>query len=62
MPTQYGHFHLIPFRQTSNGWNMAIIKGEWEEGEPILVKCILLAGDSDHCDNVATTSQVNGNS
>lgn len=39
MPTQYGHFHLIPFRQTSNGLeHMAIIKGEWEEGEPILVR------------------------
>ncbi len=37
MPTQYGHFHLIPFRQTSNGLeHMAIIKGDWDEGEPIL--------------------------
>lgn len=39
MPTQYGHFHLIPFRQTSNGLeHMAIIKGEWKEGEPVLVR------------------------
>lgn len=39
MPTEYGHFHLIPFRQTSNGLeHMAIIKGEWEEGEPVLVR------------------------
>ncbi len=39
MPTEYGHFHLIPFRQTSNGLeHMAIIKGEWKEGEPILVR------------------------
>jgi len=22
MPTEYGHFRLIPFRQSSNGWNM----------------------------------------
>jgi len=39
MPTEYGHFHLIPFRQTSNGLeHMAIIKGEWKEGEPVLVR------------------------
>ena len=39
MPTKYGHFHLIPFRQTSNGLeHMAIIKGEWKEGEPVLVR------------------------
>lgn len=39
LPTEFGHFHLIPFRQTSNGLeHMAIIKGEWEEGEPILVR------------------------
>ena len=39
MPTIYGHFKLIPFRQTSNGLeHMALIKGEWEPGEPILVR------------------------
>lgn len=39
MPTQYGHFKLIPFRQTSNGLeHMALVKGEWKEGEPILVR------------------------
>ena len=39
MPTEYGHFHLIPFRQTSNGLeHMAIIKGKWEEGEPVLAR------------------------
>jgi 3,4-dihydroxy 2-butanone 4-phosphate synthase/GTP cyclohydrolase II len=39
LPTEYGHFHLIPFRQTSNGLeHMAIIKGTWEEGEPVLVR------------------------
>jgi 3,4-dihydroxy 2-butanone 4-phosphate synthase/GTP cyclohydrolase II len=33
LPTEYGHFHLIPFRQTSNGLeHMALIKGTWEEG------------------------------
>jgi 3,4-dihydroxy 2-butanone 4-phosphate synthase/GTP cyclohydrolase II len=39
MPTQYGHFHLIPFRQKSNGLeHIALIKGEWTEDEPILVR------------------------
>ena len=39
MPTEYGHFKLVPFRQTSSGLeNMALIKGEWKEYEPILVR------------------------
>ena len=39
MPTEYGHFKLIPFLQTSSGLeNMALIKGEWKEDEPILVR------------------------
>ena len=39
MPTKYGHFKLIPFRQSSNGLeHMALIKGEWREDEPILVR------------------------
>ena len=39
MPTEYGHFQLIPFRQSSNGLeHMALVKGEWEEDEPILVR------------------------
>lgn len=39
LPTTYGHFRLIPFRQSSNGLeHMALIKGHWEEGEPILVR------------------------
>lgn len=39
MPTQYGHFRLIPFRQLSNGMeHMALIKGSWEADEPILVR------------------------
>lgn len=39
MPTDYGHFKLIPFRQVSNGQeHMALIKGEWQEDEPILVR------------------------
>ena len=39
MPTEFGHFRLIPFRQKSNGLeHVALIKGEWKEDEPILVR------------------------
>ena len=39
LPTIYGHFRLIPFRQTSNGQeHMAIIKGHWDEGESVFVR------------------------
>lgn len=39
MPTQYGSFHLIPFRQQSNGLeHMALVKGTWSPDEPILVR------------------------
>ena len=38
-PTAWGHFKLIPFRQTSNGLeHVALIKGEWKEDEEILVR------------------------
>ena len=39
MPTKYGHFRLIPFRQKSNGLeHIAIIKGNVKSGEPVLVR------------------------
>ncbi|MDR0428941.1 MAG: bifunctional 3,4-dihydroxy-2-butanone-4-phosphate synthase/GTP cyclohydrolase II [Tannerellaceae bacterium] len=39
MPTEYGHFHLIPFRQKSNGLeHIALIKGEFSKDESILVR------------------------
>ena len=39
MPTAYGHFRLIPFRQQSNGLeHMALVKGEWKDDEPVLVR------------------------
>ena len=39
MPTQYGHFRIIPFRQKSNGLeHVALIKGSWEKDEPVLVR------------------------
>ena len=39
LPTIYGHFHLVPFRQKSNGAeHMAVIKGEWKPGDAVLVR------------------------
>lgn len=39
LPTKYGDFKIIPFRQLSNGLeHVALVKGEWEENEPILVR------------------------
>ncbi len=39
MPTAYGHFRLIPFRQKSNGLeHIALIKGNVGDGEPVLVR------------------------
>ena len=56
MPTEYGHFHLIPFRQKSNLLeHVALIKGTLREDEPVLVRvhssCV--TGDifgSERCD------------
>ena len=39
MPTIYGHFRLIPFRQKSNGLeHIALIKGDVTTEEPVLVR------------------------
>lgn len=39
MPTEYGHFRLIPFKQKSNGLeHVALIKGTWDKDEPVLVR------------------------
>ena len=39
MPTAYGHFRIIPFRQKSNGLeHVALIKGKWIPDEPVLVR------------------------
>ncbi|MBD8348225.1 bifunctional 3,4-dihydroxy-2-butanone-4-phosphate synthase/GTP cyclohydrolase II [Dysgonomonas sp. HGC4] len=39
MPTEHGDFHLIPFKQKSNGLeHIALIKGTWDADEPILVR------------------------
>lgn len=39
MPTKYGDFKLIAYNQiTTNETHLAMVKGEWEEGEPVLVR------------------------
>ena len=39
MPTEHGHFRIVPFRQKSNGLeHVALFKGEWKEDEPVLVR------------------------
>jgi len=39
MPTQYGHFKLIAFKQINTGdIHLALKKGEWEKDEPILIR------------------------
>jgi 3,4-dihydroxy 2-butanone 4-phosphate synthase/GTP cyclohydrolase II len=39
MPTEFGDFDMIAFTQVNTGENhLALIKGAWEPGEPILVR------------------------
>jgi len=39
LPTRYGKFRIVPFRQKSNGAeHVALIKGKWKVGEPVLVR------------------------
>ena len=39
LPTEFGNFRLIPFLQTSTGQeHVALIKGEWDEDESLLVR------------------------
>jgi 3,4-dihydroxy 2-butanone 4-phosphate synthase/GTP cyclohydrolase II len=41
MPTKYGHFKLLAFRDKSSlqsGEHLALVKGEWEKDEPVLVR------------------------
>ena len=39
LPTQWGHFRIIPFRQKSNGLeHIAIFKGTWTPDQPVLVR------------------------
>lgn len=39
LPTEFGHFRLIPFIQKSNGLeHIALLKGEFSRSEPVLVR------------------------
>jgi 3,4-dihydroxy 2-butanone 4-phosphate synthase/GTP cyclohydrolase II len=39
MPTKFGDFELIAFRQiNTNEQHMALKKGDWKEGDPVLVR------------------------
>ncbi|EMS32361.1 3,4-dihydroxy-2-butanone 4-phosphate synthase [Mariniradius saccharolyticus AK6] len=39
MPTAWGDFDLIAYRQTSTGdLHLALIKGSWDENEPVMVR------------------------
>ena len=39
LPTEYGDFDLIPFRQKSNGLeHVALVKGEWTQEDPVCVR------------------------
>ncbi len=39
LPTKFGNFELVAFRQTNTGENhLALVKGTWEKDEPVLVR------------------------
>jgi 3,4-dihydroxy 2-butanone 4-phosphate synthase/GTP cyclohydrolase II len=39
MPTKWGHFDLIAYRQINTGdLHLALVKGTWEKDEPVLVR------------------------
>jgi 3,4-dihydroxy 2-butanone 4-phosphate synthase/GTP cyclohydrolase II len=39
MPTKYGHFKLVAFREkTTGGEHLALLKGEWQKDEPVLTR------------------------
>ncbi|MFC2104888.1 bifunctional 3,4-dihydroxy-2-butanone-4-phosphate synthase/GTP cyclohydrolase II [Bacteroidota bacterium] len=39
LPTEFGDFDLIPFKQKSNGLeHVALIKGDWSKDEPVCVR------------------------
>ena len=48
MPTKYGHFKLVAFKEKLTGAeHLAMIKGEWSNEEPVLVRvhCSCFTGD-----------------
>lgn len=39
LPTHYGHFHLVAFRETyTKNEHFALIKGTWQKDEPVMVR------------------------
>lgn len=39
LPTEYGDFNLVAFKQTTNDMDhLALVKGEWKKNEPVLVR------------------------
>jgi 3,4-dihydroxy 2-butanone 4-phosphate synthase / GTP cyclohydrolase II len=39
MPTQWGHFNLIAFKEKhTQNEHLALVKGEWEKDEPVMVR------------------------
>ena len=39
MPTKYGHFKLVAFNEkNTNNEHLALIKGDWEKDEPVMVR------------------------
>jgi 3,4-dihydroxy 2-butanone 4-phosphate synthase / GTP cyclohydrolase II len=39
MPTKYGNFKLVAFKEkTTGGEHLALIKGEWQQDEPVLTR------------------------
>ena len=39
LPTQFGDFELVAYRQLTNGQeHLALVKGTWEKNEPVLVR------------------------
>ena len=39
LPTQYGHFKLIAYRQVSTGdIHLALVKGHWQKNDPVVVR------------------------
>lgn len=39
MPTKYGHFKLVAFQEkNSSNEHLALVKGTWDPGEPVLVR------------------------
>ncbi len=39
LPTQWGHFKLIAYKQTTNEkLHLALVKGDWEPGEEVMVR------------------------